>query len=143
MSYSINTNILLYASDSSSAKHLPAADFIRSRSDDTDLMCLTWPVLLGYLRIATHPAIFQQPLQPVEAWQNINMLLALPRCRLITEEGNFADTYQPVTEHHTARGNLVPDAHIATLLQQHGVDRIYSSDQDFRKFDFLKVIDPT
>ncbi|MEZ5727160.1 MAG: type II toxin-antitoxin system VapC family toxin [Burkholderiaceae bacterium] len=40
------------------------------------------------------------------------------------------------------RGNLVPDAHLAAVLVQHGVTRIYTHDQDFRKFDALEVIDP-
>jgi hypothetical protein len=40
------------------------------------------------------------------------------------------------------RGNLVPDAHLAALLRQHGISRLYTHDRDFRKFDFLEVIDP-
>lgn len=35
-----------------------------------------------------------------------------------------------------------PFAHIAALLRQHGVDRIYTADSDFRKFAFLEVINP-
>jgi hypothetical protein len=40
------------------------------------------------------------------------------------------------------RGNLVPDAHLASLLRQHGVKTLYTRDTDFRKFDFLEVSDP-
>jgi len=40
------------------------------------------------------------------------------------------------------RGNLVPDAHIASLLRQHGIRELYTRDRDFRKFDFLRVYDP-
>jgi predicted nucleic acid-binding protein len=40
------------------------------------------------------------------------------------------------------RGNLVPDAHLAALLLQHGVKTLYTKDTDFRKFDFLNVRDP-
>ena len=42
----------------------------------------------------------------------------------------------------SVRGNAVPDAHVATLLRQHGVNRVYSTDADFRKFSFLEVINP-
>jgi len=34
----------------------------------------------------------------------------------------------------------VPDAHLATILQQHGRRRLCTADMDFRKFDFLEVI---
>lgn len=39
-------------------------------------------------------------------------------------------------------GNLVPDAHLASILRQHGVKRTYTADADFRKFDFWEVVNP-
>jgi hypothetical protein len=36
----------------------------------------------------------------------------------------------------------VPDAHLATVVRQHGIRILYSSDRDFRRFDFLEVRDP-
>lgn len=40
------------------------------------------------------------------------------------------------------RGNTVPDAHLAAILRQNGVTRLYTTDRDFRRFVFLRVIDP-
>ena len=142
MSYSIDANLLLYASDTSSPEHSAARDFLTGRAADPDLMCLTWSTVMAYQRIATHPSIFSKPLDPTVAWQNIQSLLALPRTRIITEEPGFADDYLAVTDGIVTRGNLVPDAHIATVLRQHGVRRIYTTDTDFRKFAFLEVINP-
>ena len=56
--------------------------------------------------------------------------------------GHFDEIYRQVTAHFPVRGNLVPDAHLAALLRQHGVRRLYTVDRDFRKFDFLQVDDP-
>ena len=42
----------------------------------------------------------------------------------------------------SVRGNLVPDAHLATVLFQHGVGTLYSNDRDFRKFESLDLRDP-
>lgn len=142
MSYSIDANILLYASNTEAAEYKAALAFLEDRPNDPDLMCLTWPALMAYQRIATHPAIFIRPLNPDEAWKNIQTLLALPRARVLGEETDFADVYLAVTRGLNIRGNLVPDGHIATLLRQHGVDRIYTTDSDFRKFTFLDVINP-
>ena len=64
----------------------------------------------------------------------------LPR-PLIELEG-FLDVYREVTGRFPVRGNLVPDAHLAALLRQHGVRKIYTSDTDFKKFDFLQVLNP-
>jgi len=142
MSYSIDANLLIYASDASSQEHFAACEFLNARASDSDLLCLTWSTVMAYQRIVTHPSIFSKPLEPSVAWKNIQSLLSLPRTRIITEEPDFATDYLSVTEGMIIRGNLVPDAHIATVLRQHGVRRIYTADTDFRKFDFLEVINP-
>lgn len=142
MSYSIDVNILLYSCDSESPLQQGAELFLGARKDDPELLCLTWVTLMSYHRMATHPGIFKNPLSPEEAWSNIEYLLRLPQVRLIAEEEGLAEHYLEVTSGMHARGNLVPDAHLAAILRQHGVKTIYSADRDFRKFDFLKVINP-
>jgi len=142
MSYSLDANILLYASDESSEWHAAAKTFVEARANDPDILCLTWPVLMAYQRIATHPAIFAKPLSPSTAWNNVMQLISLPRARVVTETEAFGDDYRETAELTAAAGNLVPDAHVATILREHGVRRIYTADTDFRKFDFLEVINP-
>jgi toxin-antitoxin system PIN domain toxin len=142
MSYSLDANILLYASDESSEWHKAAKVFLEGRAADPDILCLTWPVLMAYQRIATHHAIFAKPLSPRVAWANVEKLLALPRTRVVTETETYPDDYRQATAGVNAAGNLVPDAHIATILREHGVRRLYTADTDFRQFDFLEVINP-
>lgn len=142
MSYSIDANLLLYASNSACAEHLAATQFIQGRATDPDLLFLTWPTLMAYLRISTHPSIFENPLSPDAAWANIHSLLDLPRVRLIGEDDHFSAAYHRTTKGMIVRGNLVPDAHFATILQQHGVHRLYTVDTDFLKFRFLEVVNP-
>ncbi len=36
----------------------------------------------------------------------------------------------------------VPDAHLAALLKKNGVTRLHTPGRDFRRSDFLKVVDP-
>lgn len=52
MSYTIGANILLYASDRTSPYCDRAQGFLASRADDGDLLCMTWPSLMAYLRIS-------------------------------------------------------------------------------------------
>lgn len=142
MSYSIDANILLCASDEASQWHKAAKSFLETRADDPDILCLTWPVLMAYQRIATHPGVFTKPLSPGVAWNNVEKLLALPRARALTETETFAEDYRSVADGASVGGNLVPDAHVATILLEHGVRQIYTADTDFRKFEFLEVINP-
>jgi toxin-antitoxin system PIN domain toxin len=142
MSYSFDANILLYASDESSEFYARAQVFLNNRKEDSDILCLTWPVLMAFQRIATHPSIFSNPMSAETAWGNVKQLLKLPRARVIQETASFALDYAEVSKSAGIYGNLVPDAHIATILRQHGVRRFYTADTDFKKFGFLEVVNP-
>ena len=142
MSFSCDVNVLLYASDAASPVHLQARRFVEHAAAGGDLWCLAWPTVMSYLRITTHPRIFGAPLTPAEALGNVLALAGLPHVRLLSEEQGFLDVYREVTGSFPVRGNLVPDAHLAGLLKQHGVRTLFTRDGDFRKFEFLDVRDP-
>lgn len=142
MSYSIDANLLLYASNSGCREHAAARAFVMERAADPDLFCLTWPTIFAYLRIATHPSIFERPLSSETAWSNLRQLMNLPRVCIIGEQEDFLSHYEMATKGVVVRGNLVPDAHLAAILHQHGVKRLYSADTDFLKFRFLEVVNP-
>ena len=142
MSYSLDVNVLLYASDRSSDRHPRARRFIESCAAGPEILCLTWPTLMSYLRIATHPRIFSAPLSPDDARRNVSALLGLSHVRAVSELDGFVEAYRHVAGGAPVRGNLVPDAHVAAILFQHGVRTLYSSERDFRKFQSLDVRDP-
>jgi toxin-antitoxin system PIN domain toxin len=119
-----------------------ARKFLEHSASSTEIVYLAWITAMAYLRIATHPAIFERPLSPDEAVRNLETLLRRPRLRVLAEEEGFWDVYREVTADLVVRGNLVTDAHLATLLRQHGVSRLYTNDADFRKFRFLDVRNP-
>lgn len=138
----MDVNILLYASDRTSPMHRAAKAFLKSCTRSSELFCLTWLTLIGYVRMATHPRIFGAPLTPEAATENVDALLALPRVRLVAETEGFWDMYREVAGKIAVRGNLVPDAHLVALLRLHGISRLYTRDRDFRKFDAIVAIDP-
>jgi len=142
MSFALDANILLYASDTNSPLFNQAKTFIGDCITKRDLFYLGWPTVMGYLRIATHAAVFEQPLSPEEAMANMESLLNLPHVRVLSEEEGFWEIYREVMAGVPTRGNLVPDSHLAALLRQHGVKTLFTHDRDFLKFPFLDVRDP-
>ena len=72
MSYSVDVNVLLYASDRSSDRYERARRFVETCAAGPEVLCLTWPTLMSYIRIATHPRIFAAPLSPDEAVGNVD-----------------------------------------------------------------------
>lgn len=142
MSYSVDVNVLLYATDRSSPYYRRAREFVVGRASDPDIFCIAWMTVMSFLRVSTHSRIFDTPLTPSEALQNVEALLALPRCRTINEGKRFLDVYREVTGDAPVRGNLVPDAHLAAVLRENDVRTLYTADGDFRRFPFLDVRNP-
>jgi toxin-antitoxin system PIN domain toxin len=142
MSFAIDVNILLYASDTGSPHFERANSFIESCIAQKEVFSVAWPTVMSYLRISTHPSVFDHPLSPNEAMTNVETLLNLPHARFLSEDEGFWTVYRAVTSELPIRGNLVPDAHLAALLRYHGVKTLYSHDRDFLKFPFLDVRDP-
>jgi toxin-antitoxin system PIN domain toxin len=142
VSYTIDLNILLYATDASSPFHESASNFLAERARDPEVLCLAWPTVMGYLRVATHPRIFASPLSPEQAMANIGELIALSQCQMINETNDVMDVYRQVTMDMSVRGNLVPDAHVVALMRLHDVRTIFTNDVDFRRFSFIEVRNP-
>jgi toxin-antitoxin system PIN domain toxin len=142
LSYSLDVNILLYASDEASSFHAPARVFLAARASDPEVPGIAWSTLTAYLRISTHPAIFRRPLDSATAEANAAALLGLPQARPLGEQDGFWEAYLEVTSGQAMRGNMVPDAHLAAILRQNGIRTIYTRDVGFRRFSFLRAVDP-
>jgi len=142
LSYSVDVNLLLYASDRASPHHRAAFRFLEERRSQPELFCIAWPMLMSYLRIATHQSIFAEPLSPSEALGNVAALLGLRQVRALSEQEGFPGGVPRDRRELPVRGNLVPDAHLAAILQQHGIRTLYTKDVDFRRFGFLEIRDP-
>ena len=142
MSFTFDANVLLYASDETSPYHPRARAFLDQVASGHELVYLFWPTVMAYLRIATHPAIFEKPLPPVHAVANIDRLLALAHVQTAGEHDRFWSSYRRVAEEADARGNLVPDAHLVALMVENGVRTIWTHDRDYRRFPGIESRDP-
>ena len=71
MSFGVVANILLYASDGSSPLHEKATAFLEQCANGREVFCLAWLTIMSYLRMATHPSIFERPLTHDEAMRNV------------------------------------------------------------------------
>ena len=142
MSFAIDANLLLYASDEESPFHERATALLDEIAIGPELAYLFWPTAMAYLRIATHPAIFAKPLSHADARSNLEALLALPHVQAVGETDAFWRRFTEVADDVRPTGNLVPDAHIVALMLEHGVRTIWTRDRDYRAFAGIRVKDP-
>jgi uncharacterized protein len=141
LSVTVDTNILLYASNGDDPLYARARELLGRLAGGPDLFYLFWPTIMGFLRIATHPTIFPSPASPEQAMAAIAALLERPTVRTETEGAGFWETYRATAGNDT-RGNHVPDSHLAALMRQHGVAVIYTRDRDFRRYESIEARDP-
>lgn len=142
MSYAVDANLLLYASDMDSPMHQRAVALLDELALGPEIVHLFWPTILAYLRIATHPAVFSRPLSEADARANVEALLALPHVQVSGESDGFWRRYAEVADDVSPTGNLVPDAHLVALMLENGVRTIWTRDRDYRKFRGITVRDP-
>lgn len=141
MSATVDANMLVYASNRGDPVHAQARQLVQFLAAGPDLLYLFWPVVLGYVRIVSHSAILPRPLSPRDAAGNVDALLRRGHVRGLGEVEGFWELFRS-TSRDQARGNEVPDAHVVTLMRQHGVRRIYSRDVGLRRYADIEVVDP-
>jgi toxin-antitoxin system PIN domain toxin len=138
----LDTNVLIYAVDEDSDLQPRARALLDHVATRPAITYLFWPVLMGYLRIITHPSILRSPLAPEAAIDGIDDLIRRPQIVVPGEGDRFWNGFRHVARSTPPRGVLVPDAHVVALMHEHGVGTILSRDRDFRKFDGITVLDP-
>jgi len=142
VSATLDANLLLYASDEASPFHERATQLLAELAAGPAIVYLLWPTVMAYLRLSTHPSVFARPLSPEEASGNIERLMHQPHVQSPGEQEGFWDVYRAVAADVDARGNLVPDAHLVSLMIQNGVRTVWTHDRDYRKFTGIEVRDP-
>lgn len=139
MSATVDVNVLVHAANADDPLHGAALDVLTRLVDEPRLFHLFWPVLMGFVRIATHPRILPRPLPVQAALDNVEALLAVPHVRVHGEPEGFWDLLRGA-QREVGGGNDVPDAHLVALMRAHGVRTIHTQDRGFRRFDGIDVV---
>lgn len=138
----VDTNVLVHAANADSPRQQASESLLQRLVAGPDLLTLFWPALLGFVRIATHPRVFPNPLSLDTALDAVERLVTPAHVRVLGESDGFFRRFRDVATQVRATGNLVPDAQLVALMRQHGIREIWTGDRDFRKFDWIVVRDP-
>jgi uncharacterized protein len=129
----VDANLLLYAVDADAPEHPAAAAWLTKVLRGHHRVGLPWSTIGAFLRIATHPRIYERPLTSADATRFVaDWLDADPTWIPPTSRATFAQ-YEALTGAVAVTGNLVPDALLAAIALEHGLT-VVSADTEFGRF---------
>jgi toxin-antitoxin system PIN domain toxin len=138
----IDTNILVYARREETANHRKAKRLLGSLAEGSEPWALPWPCVYEFLRVVTHPRVFDPPTEFEVALEDLAALFESPSLTLLGEGPSHAGLMRHVVQEGGATGNLAHDAHIATLVLEHGVRELLTTDRDFARFPGIRLRNP-
>lgn len=137
----VDANLLLYAYDAASPHHEAARTWWEERLSGSQVVRLAWVTVVAFVRIGTHPRVFEEPMTLGEATGYVTSWWEQPGVDVLEPGGRHWQILSRLLVDSRASGNLVTDAHLAALAIEYGAT-LCSTDRDFRRFEKLSWEDP-
>lgn len=135
-----HANLLLYARNSADPRHERAVRVVEGAQRPAS-GGPAWQTLTTFLRVATQPRVFPEPLTAGSAVDQVEEWLGAPVAWVPVPTPRHGEVFLSLVRERRITGPLVSDAHLAALAIEHGV-AIRSTDADFARFDGLTWTDP-
>lgn len=137
----VDANLLIYAVDTRSPHHATAAAWLTAALNGNRRVGLPWQTIGAFLRIITHPRVTTSPLTATLAQGHVDDWLAADPVWVPPATERTAAVYADLARTHHVTGNLVPDAQLAALALEFGVE-VASADSDFARFPDVRWVNP-
>ena len=129
-----DVNLVVAAARPDHSHHVRAKTWwleaIQASRDERPILLL--PVVVsGFLRIVTHPKIFNVPSTIDAATSHIDALVSLPNVAMLDAQPRWSD-FKQLCNDKSLKGNTIPDAWIAASVT-HINGHLVTFDKDFRK----------
>ena len=136
-----DVNLLLHAHNSDVPRHREAREWWETLMNGTVSVGLPWTSILGFIRIAAHPRVLENPLDMRGACTRVRSWLERPQTVLIHPGTRHADILFELLESSGGTGILTTDAHLAALAIEHQAE-LHSNDADMARFPGLRWVNP-
>lgn len=137
----VDANLLVYAYHAGSPRHAVSRAWLEEVLSGWEGVRFAWVTLWAFLRIVTHPRVFERPLPNEEAREAIASWLAQPNVGIAEPGERHWEILQDLAIHGQASGALVMDAALAAIAIEHGAT-LCTTDRDFSRFPGLSFLNP-
>jgi hypothetical protein len=132
-----DVNVLVYAHRSDAPDHDRYWQWLESLLEGDAAYAVSDLVLSGFLRVVTHPGVFAEPTPLDVALRFVADVRERPNCVPTSPGERHWGIFQRLCREAGARGNLVPDAFLAALAIEAGLEFV-TTDRDFARFSGLR-----
>lgn len=137
----VDANVLLYAVNERATHHEPSRAWLDRALKGSDTVGFAWVPLLAFVRLSTHAALFERPLEVSDALGLISDWLAAPGSVPVQPGPAHAGHLVSLLTSVGVGGNLVNDAHLAALALENRAE-VVSYDNDFSRFPGVRWVRP-
>lgn len=130
-------NVLVYAHREDTPHHPAFRDWLDRIINGIEAYGMADIVLSGFIRIVTHPRVFNPPSSLDQALHFVDQIRNQPQCVLIEPGPRHWEIFKQLCKKVNAKGNLVPDAYLAALAIESGSEWI-TTDRDYSRFPELR-----
>ncbi len=138
----LDVNVLVDAFREDAPRHATVRSWLESTIGSEGAFAVSDLVLSGFLRVVTHPRVFDPPTPLPAALEFAEALRAQPNCVSIAPGHRHWAIFRRLCLDGEARGNLIPDAYLAALAIESGSEWV-SSDRDYSRFAGLRWRPPS
>ncbi|MFQ5739738.1 MAG: type II toxin-antitoxin system VapC family toxin [Acidobacteriota bacterium] len=141
---SLDTNILIYATNENCPEHLAAKEIYERLLKDPLRWIIADQVLFEFYRALRSPRILENPLSAEGAADQIRFLRDEAGSLHCSYEGSFWNEVLGWLARADFRPGLIFDLILAVTLKANGVQRFYTRNiKDFQPLGFFELVDPT
>jgi toxin-antitoxin system PIN domain toxin len=137
----MDVNVLIYAHREDVRDHLAYREWVESIINGNMKYGFSELVLSGFVRIVTHPRIFETPSSLAQALIFANQIRSADQAICVAPGSKHWKFFLQCAEDINATGNAVADAYHAALAMEWDCQWI-TTDKGFRRFKGLSVKHP-
>ena len=137
----MDVNVLVYAHREDTKDHRAYREWLESVLNSNSAYGFSELVLSGFIRVATHPKVFEQPSPLQAAIAFAQQIRSAAHAVCFAPGKKHWDLFLQCVQQVGAQGNAIPDAYHAALALEWGCDWV-TTDKCFRRFKGLRVRHP-
>jgi len=133
----IDVNVLVYAHRRDAPGHFGYLRWWEDLANSDQAFGMADVVLSGFLRVVTHPRIFNPPSPLESALRFVSQIKSRPNHVGVSPGPRHWGLFVEICQRANAKGNLIPDAYLAALAIESGSEWV-TTDRGFARFPGLR-----